>query len=122
MSRRPPPQNYVEASWHLDKRVNVSVILALLAQIVMFIWWAAQTVEQMRQFKEELASVKGDIKEKVSKIDELAEVKVTIKYMAETLSRLDRSLEKIIDGQQVPQRRSSYSPSGDFTTTTTVKR
>ena len=44
MSRRAAAPS--DSSWHLDKRVNISVMLVLLMQIATFIWWAAQTVEQ----------------------------------------------------------------------------
>lgn len=40
--------------WHLDKRVNVSIILALTLHLGTSIWWASNMTEKMTQVERRL--------------------------------------------------------------------
>jgi hypothetical protein len=51
-----------DASWHLDKRVNISIILAVIVQTGAAIWWGAKADERLAALerKVELAAPQGD--------------------------------------------------------------
>ena len=49
--------------WHLDKRVNVSVILAVVANAVAFAWWAATMTADSNTQKAQIAEVRAQVEE-----------------------------------------------------------
>jgi hypothetical protein len=61
-------------NWHLDKRVNVSIILTLVAQLVIF------------------AFMYGKLESRVAGLEEKAEV---IRLVPERMARLEAILERI---------------------------
>jgi hypothetical protein len=58
MSRRNLPDN----AWHLDKKVPIALILAILMQTGGMVWWAASASERINALERraELAAPQGD--------------------------------------------------------------
>jgi hypothetical protein len=58
MSRRTLPDN----AWHLDKKVPIALILAILMQTGGMVWWAASASERINALERraELAAPQGD--------------------------------------------------------------
>lgn len=76
MSRRPRPSTDDEA-WHLDKKVPIAMIMAILFQTGGMIWWGATTSER------------------VSNLERKAD---GVAPQAERLARVETKLETVQDG------------------------
>lgn len=44
-----------DANWHLDKRVPVAIIVALIMQTSGMVWWAAQASERLNSVERTIA-------------------------------------------------------------------
>lgn len=56
MSRRRDP----DSAWHLDKKIPVAIIIALLAQTAGAIWWASATNQRLTVLEEKQATSTRD--------------------------------------------------------------
>ena len=77
--------------WHLDKRVNVSVILVLLGQMVLGAWYASKMDSRVSQVEEKVSHLQknGDEDRKVSALikEDLREIKLMLKLLSEKEKR-----------------------------------
>lgn len=78
--------------WHLDKRVNVSIILALAMHLGTSIWWASNMTEKMTQVERRLegfavrsARTDTEVREQSEEIALLAQRMVTTVESVERL-------------------------------------
>jgi len=78
-------------SWHLDKRVNVSIILMLAAQVAAGIWFASKMDSRIGAVEARTALIEA------TKVGEsLAALKTSQDDMRRALDRIERT----IDGQR----------------------
>jgi|GEM_PF-1386378 len=72
-------------SWHLDKRVNVSIILAVIVQTGAAIWWGAKADERLAALerKVELSAPQGD---------RLTRVEMNIESIKDSLTEIKNSV------------------------------
>lgn len=68
--------------WHLDKKVPLALILAILGQTLMGVWWAAGMAARVEQHEREIRSL--------AQAD--AHMQGEARRIAEVLSRLDERL------------------------------
>lgn len=77
--------------WHLDKRVNVSVILVLLGQMVLGAWYASKMDSRVSQVEEKISHLQKNEDEdrKVSALikEDLREIKLMLKLLSEKEKR-----------------------------------
>lgn len=77
--------------WHLDKRVNVSIILVLLGQMVLGAWYASKMDSRVSQVEEKVSHLQknGDEDRKVSALikEDLREIKLMLKLLSEKEKR-----------------------------------
>ena len=77
--------------WHLDKRVNVSVILVLLGQMVLGAWYASKMDSRVSQVEEKVSHLQKNEDEdrKVSALikEDLREIKLMLKLLSEKEKR-----------------------------------
>jgi hypothetical protein len=75
-------------AWHLDRRVPVAIILALLLQTVTVVWWGAQMDARVATLElHDLSN--GPTSERLARVEE------NLKAQGETLVRIDRRLERM---------------------------
>lgn len=78
-------------SWHLDKRVNVSIILMLAAQVAAGIWFASKMDSRLTAVEARTTLIEA------TKVGEsLAALKASQDDMRRALDRIERT----IDGQR----------------------
>lgn len=89
--------------WHLDKRVPVAMIVAIVAQFAGFIWWAATTdarlgdhsrrIDRMEIGNVESGRALNSLSEKFARVDERMAAQLEILRRIET--QLTRQRERI---------------------------
>lgn len=75
-------------AWHLDKRVPIALILALLLQTASGVWWGARIDARV-------AALEATDLSRASSNERLARVEENLKAQSETLVRIDRRLERM---------------------------
>lgn len=74
-------------SWHLDKKVPISLIVAIIMQTGGFFWWAATTSEKVSVLKDRLDMI-------APQADRLTRVEVNIESIKESLTEIKQSLRR----------------------------
>jgi Tfp pilus assembly protein PilO len=86
-----------EESWHLDKRVNIALIIAIAVQLAGFIWYAAKQDAAMTQLRTEVALIQTERREEARadgvQRETLATLKETALQHQRTLERIERHIE-----------------------------
>jgi hypothetical protein len=88
MSEAPPESQAREDAWHLDKRVPIALILALLLQTASVVWWGARIDARV-------AMLEATDVSRASSSERLARVEENLKAQSETLVRIDHRLERM---------------------------
>lgn len=84
-----------EQQWHLDKRVPVAIIFAILMQSLGGVWWAASINERTAQIERRL----GAFAERSQQADrEMAITQQTVAVLSAQLENQIRSIERL-EGQ-----------------------
>lgn len=78
-----------DEAWHLDKRVPISLIAAILVQSAGFFWWAATTSEKVSVLKERLDAIAPNS-------DRLTRVEVKVDSVQQSINRI----EGLVRGQK----------------------
>jgi hypothetical protein len=76
-------------AWHLDKKVPISLIVAILMQTGGFFWWAATTGEKVSVLKERLDAIAPNS-------DRLTRVEVKVDSVQQSINRI----EGLVRGQK----------------------
>jgi len=77
--------------WHLDKRIPVALVFALLVQTAAGVWFAAK-IDARVQFLEQTMNARADTR------DRIVRVETQMISIRDLLARIDRKLEKISGG------------------------
>ena len=79
--------------WHLDKKVPITLIFVLLAQLGAGIWFAGRTMQRADEQERRLASIEQDkVSLRMSVVEsQLADVKAGVQASNQ---KLDRLIEK----------------------------
>lgn len=62
-----------DSGWHLDKRVPIGIIIAILVQTVTITWYASQLANQVETNREEIARIRmqsQNTPERLARIEE----------------------------------------------------
>lgn len=70
-----------DASWHVDRKVPVAVIIALVFQTGGFIWWGAKADER-------LSSLERKVESSAPQADRLTRVEVNIEAIKDSLNEI----------------------------------
>ena len=86
------------AQWHLDKRVPISIIIAMLLQTVGMVWWAASLSSRVEQHGREINSLVADGRSysaEASRIREvLARLDERMAAQTDLLRRVENALQR----------------------------
>jgi hypothetical protein len=80
------PNMEADARWHLDKRVPIALLLAILAQTGGGFWWAATTSERINNLEK-----RADIF--APQADRLTRVEVKLEVLQEGVTEIKRLLQ-----------------------------
>lgn len=87
-----------EKHWHLDKRVPISLILAILLQTAAFVWMIAQLDEKLETTVKRTDAIEMQIENRRDKTETnttaIAVINTNLTNMSATLDRIDRRLER----------------------------
>lgn len=76
--------------WHMDKRVSIAMIGALLMQSFTAVWWAASMDARMRRI-EEIAAQRSTLDPRLTRLE------VVNENQARTLLRIEDKLDRLIE-------------------------
>ena len=63
-------------SWHLDKRVPISIIAVVIGQLIVGIWWTAKLDERVTSNREDIERIEANssgVPERLARIETLLE-------------------------------------------------
>jgi Tfp pilus assembly protein PilO len=76
-----------DSAWHLDKKVPISLIMAIVVQSASFFWWAAATSEKVSVLKERLDAI-------APQANRLTRVEVNIESIKDSLTEIKQALRR----------------------------
>ena len=84
--------------WHLDKRVPITLIIAIVIQSVTFVWWAAKLDSKVQEYdhritvieswQDGIQTILGQVNERLARIEERGTA------MVETLKEINQNLRR----------------------------
>lgn len=77
------------ARWHLDKRVPIALILALIMQTAGALTWAGAASERINQLERQTQD-RNAIGERTARVEE------QVRYMRVTLDRIEEKLDRAV--------------------------
>lgn len=80
------------AEWHLDKRVPVALIFAIVVQTFGVAWWASQTSERLTQVEKRLEAFADRNERTDRQVDEQSR---QIAVLTEQVANTNRNLESL---------------------------
>jgi hypothetical protein len=87
-----------QESWHLDKRVPISIIFTILMQLACFVWFASQMsyqVEANRANIEQLTTSVDSVRsDSVAQAIQLGRIEEILKNTSSSISRVERLLDE----------------------------
>lgn len=81
----------LKEQWHLDRRIPIALIITIVVQTSVGVWWAATTTSQVAENSREIAELKavtGDIPSRLSRIETRQE------HMLQSMKEIARKLER----------------------------
>jgi septal ring factor EnvC (AmiA/AmiB activator) len=88
-----------EDPWHLDKRVPLALILALLVQTAGMVWWAATISSRVDNHDREIASLvstnAGNAMERQRVAETLARLDERMAAQTELMRRMEAALARV---------------------------
>lgn len=79
------PEMEADARWHLDKRIPIAIILAILAQTGAGFWWAATTSERV-------STLEKRVDASAPQSDRLTRLEVNVEVLKDGVSEIKRLL------------------------------
>jgi len=81
-----------DRQWHLDKRVPIALIFAIMMQTAAAVWWAAGISERMNQIerRQEVAGARSENQDEL-----LARQGQRIAVLTEAIANTNRNLERL---------------------------
>ena len=76
-----------DAKWHLDRRVPLAMILAIIMQTCTFIWWASSLTERVNTLERERVAT-------APQGDRLTRVEVKVEGVQTSLDRIERLIRR----------------------------
>ena len=76
--------------WHLDKKVPISLIAAIMIQTVAIAWWGATLTERVDRL-EEISSARQPLVERIARQEALME------SVQDTTRRIETKVDRLID-------------------------
>lgn len=88
-----------EGSWHLDKKVTITLILLLLGQIGSTIWWAADLSHATKEnskatiaISNRIAEIESRERESSKLVERMVRVETMLENLQSTANRIDNAV------------------------------
>ena len=85
--------------WHLDKKVPISIIFAVVAQTVTIIWWASGVEHRIQssesRYVEMSATVKALEADRGISLQRISKTEQSLSDIREFLARMDAKLDRL---------------------------
>ncbi len=85
-----------DSQWHLDRRVPIALIVTFLLQGATLLAWGNGLTADVATMKQDIVELKSANSASSGKLDQLIRVETRLQYMAESLQRVERTIERII--------------------------
>lgn len=83
--------------WHLDRRIPLALILTILLQCGLILWWGSGVTHDIVQLKQDVGSLKSEAKATAAAMVDLATVKNDIGHMSKAQERLQQSVDRLVE-------------------------
>lgn len=97
-----------EATWHLDKRVPIALIITLFLQLAAGIWWASSLARDVAGLKEDVAVLNQQIILQTNKYEKVIQLQGQVEGISSSMARMERTLESIFNeaySRHIPRKR-----------------
>ena len=84
-------------AWHLDKKVPIALIGAMVMQLVVAVSWATTLSNDVASVKKDIAVLQASATANQSKFDALIELRGEIKGLVTSVTRLERHMDDMKD-------------------------
>lgn len=84
--------NTVEG-WHLDKRIPITLIIAIVLQTVAVVWWGARLDQRVTQL-ELTSSSRAEFSDRITRQETLME------SVQDTTRRIETKVDRILDDER----------------------
>lgn len=88
-----------EGQWHLDKRVPVALIISMLAQLLVGVWWASNLAGDVRKLKDEVQRLHTGAEKRDTKLEGLIALRSDVSNLITSFDRLERTIERVLQQQ-----------------------
>ncbi len=93
-----------ENHWHLDKRVPVALILAIMVQTIGAVWWAASLSARVDALERDWARFAAVAARLRVQEDRQTRADVRLQSLYDRLERIDRKLDMLLERQRPATR------------------
>lgn len=83
-------------AWHLDKKVPIALIFALVVQGAGAIWWASTMSGDIRGLRSDIDGIKVEAKEKSLRFDQIVSLQAEVKGISNSVERLERNVDRLV--------------------------
>lgn len=80
----------VTSGWHLDKRVPIALVLAIMVQSAGMVWWGATLSARVATLEEKSVAGSGQP-------ERLVKVETQVEGLTKTMDRIERKLDRALD-------------------------
>lgn len=80
----------LDNGWHLDKKVPIALILAMLVQTATIVWWASAITARVGTL--EAKAVRGD-----AQVADIAALKVQLQALDARTARIEDKVDRLIE-------------------------
>jgi hypothetical protein len=91
-------QMFQEKEWHLEKKVTITIIVMLLANVVSSIWWASKLDHMVNSHESRISSTEEQIKIMAERngmtLERLARIEANQQFQNETLREIKDAIKK----------------------------
>lgn len=88
-----------EGQWHLDKRVPVALIISMLAQAMVGVWWASTLAGDVRKLQDEVQRLHDGAEKRDTKLEGLISLRSDVSNLVTSFDRLERTIERVLQQQ-----------------------
>lgn len=110
VKRRRAPLQHDDGEWHLDKRVPIALIVTLFLQAAAVLTWANGISSDVASVQSDIVEMKAESKSRLAKFEQVVQLDERLKFLAESIARLERTVERVVyDARQHQPQRPYYA-------------
>ena len=90
-------ENDIGAGWHLDKRVPIAIIVAIMIQTAGYVWWTAKLDARVAALEDAKAAANGQE-------GRIIRLETRLDGITDTLKNMDAKLDRLLPFGPTPTR------------------